>query len=650
MRNFFQQILRIITSIGASIINYIQTEPISFITIALLVMYVGISLGFIFGWIPDDWTVHNFLKKYISIEFSESSRWIKFHNVIGWLLMIFYTIFSHYKIDKILSNDQFSRIDSVNPRFEIHIITTILLIPLCFIWFCLYFESFSPNYTMDTELLKTDNKLFFWIVSISSILSIVTFILLFWSEKYKGVRLIAFIEMSCVVYLLPLLLNYTLITYLYAEGYTKTIWDNYFGLYLFIAVAVLVFIILYTLHLLIKGYKKKLKFESFDIIALFLSGILILTNVGVIFGFIYYQRDRALNNLNDKSYNDKSYNEHVPGFNGYKQPSVSHYKRIYHKMSDRLFGLLKNKFSEEKNNKLRSIYEKRYDTKDKVVEDLIPIFKNSNISKEIKDNVFKPKGVEALLKGILPEEDIEAYISGWHEIHKCRIPFESYTASFQDEQIKEIEKIIKEKKSEGYPVAVFLTGISDSKRICSMGGKYNSNEELARARAERVKKILLDKIKTIGTDEIFTTSLSSDITPSEKKVILEEMEICAEDKSPVTPKPDKDGLREVIVTVKSRITFSDDKDKEYIVKKVSETVSEYITLLDAMFYSSYTVTTTGYGIVPLDKWVKFFTIFENLIEFLIVTGLISVILSQKSDDDKSEERKCSGSNLTESIL
>jgi hypothetical protein len=58
-----------------------------------------------------------------------------------------------------------------------------------------------------------------------------------------------------------------------------------------------------------------------------------------------------------------------------------------------------------------------------------------------------------------------------------------------------------------------------------------------------------------------------------------------------------------------------------------EQVSQYITLLDALFYSSYTVTTTGYGLIPLDSVIKLYTTFENLFEVLIIAGLLAIVLS-----------------------
>jgi hypothetical protein len=56
-------------------------------------------------------------------------------------------------------------------------------------------------------------------------------------------------------------------------------------------------------------------------------------------------------------------------------------------------------------------------------------------------------------------------------------------------------------------------------------------------------------------------------------------------------------------------------------------VSQYITLLDAFFYSGYTVTTTGYGLLPLDSVVKLYTTMENLFEVLIIAGLLGIVLS-----------------------
>jgi hypothetical protein len=65
-------------------------------------------------------------------------------------------------------------------------------------------------------------------------------------------------------------------------------------------------------------------------------------------------------------------------------------------------------------------------------------------------------------------------------------------------------------------------------------------------------------------------------------------------------------------------------------------VSQYITLLDAFFYSGYTVTTTGYGLLPLDSVVKLYTTMENLFEVLIIAGLLGIVLSVRHGDEASQ--------------
>ncbi|GEM_PF-6925988 len=57
--------------------------------------------------------------------------------------------------------------------------------------------------------------------------------------------------------------------------------------------------------------------------------------------------------------------------------------------------------------------------------------------------------------------------------------------------------------------------------------------------------------------------------------------------------------------------------------------SHSITLLDALFYSSYSITTTGYGIIPLDCWIKLLTFIENIFEALIITGIMGSITNEQ---------------------
>ncbi|WP_029896546.1 ion channel [Desulfohalovibrio reitneri] len=57
--------------------------------------------------------------------------------------------------------------------------------------------------------------------------------------------------------------------------------------------------------------------------------------------------------------------------------------------------------------------------------------------------------------------------------------------------------------------------------------------------------------------------------------------------------------------------------------------TQSVTLADALFYSSYTVTTTGYGIVPLAEEIKLYTALENVFELVIISILVAAALSER---------------------
>ncbi len=63
--------------------------------------------------------------------------------------------------------------------------------------------------------------------------------------------------------------------------------------------------------------------------------------------------------------------------------------------------------------------------------------------------------------------------------------------------------------------------------------------------------------------------------------------------------------------------------------------SHPVTLLDALFYSSYSITTTGYGIIPLDRWIKLLTFIENIFEVIIITGIIGNIGSTTNEEKEN---------------
>lgn len=63
-----------------------------------------------------------------------------------------------------------------------------------------------------------------------------------------------------------------------------------------------------------------------------------------------------------------------------------------------------------------------------------------------------------------------------------------------------------------------------------------------------------------------------------------------------------------------------------------------LTLLDALYFVAYTMTTTGYGDwIPVDDFTKFFTILMNLHEFIFIALILSMLQHQFTLKNKADQ-------------
>ena len=76
---------------------------------------------------------------------------------------------------------------------------------------------------------------------------------------------------------------------------------------------------------------------------------------------------------------------------------------------------------------------------------------------------------------------------------------------------------------------------------------------------------------------------------------------------------------------KNKRTLSINKKNIIGCRQVEVTLHDYLTYTDALYFAAYTMTTTGYGdFQPNTNFIKMFTIYMNLHEFLFIALVISI--------------------------
>ncbi len=160
-----------------------------------------------------------------------------------------------------------------------------------------------------------------------------------------------------------------------------------------------------------------------------------------------------------------------------------------------------------------------------------------------------------------------------------------------------------------------LTLIGHSTNTQSGFSPYNSNYELAQARANSVQTLLLDSLFTPKTRDYFS-NIEWVIVPLSESA-----------------KKDNDiANRSVDISVKifPQSLISSDANSEI----------RLLTLLEHVYFSLYTITTTGYGdIKPSSPFAMFVCSIANLYEIFFLVVFFNVILSPKHRSTK-KNRSC----------
>ena len=167
---------------------------------------------------------------------------------------------------------------------------------------------------------------------------------------------------------------------------------------------------------------------------------------------------------------------------------------------------------------------------------------------------------------------------------------------------------------------------------------YKSNYELAEARAKNVERIMMEILlsteKTIWSNiEWFTFSLSSENPLGFRETVLAGTREKAEKQS-----EDEDNSPKRVVDVLIA-PIADDPGliqmKQYR-EQLSRKDFKSLNLLDYIYFSNYTITTTGYGdIIPTTPYAKFLCSLANIYEVFFLVVFFNALLSLRSDKASS---------------
>lgn len=342
-----------------------------------------------------------------------------------------------------------------------------------------------------------------------------------------------------------------------------------------------------------------------DILFKLAAGVAILISTGLVFGVLYYQRDRNIES------------HEIPGFAKYQHATTENY-RYHHQLNDTVIGYIKHQlpYAHIDEAKLEKDFAQRNEKdhkglegSDKFIDDI-----NESLMAQLGDRPpFKLN--EETSKRVLDLTKSEAALpTVYSEAASVTIAAELGSTEYKkiidkdkkntnDLEVKLGELCADEKNEQGYEclrgflaaqkgkkIRILLTGYADEHKFKQFGQAYNDNYELASARAERLKWDILENVGGLKQDDIITLSRSND--PIKK--------------------------RGVTLAVQTSPNFTPEKMDR----------SDRLTVADAMFYSAYSITNGGYGMTPLDPKIKFYTLLENFFELVIVAAVIATAITE----------------------
>jgi hypothetical protein len=216
------------------------------------------------------------------------------------------------------------------------------------------------------------------------------------------------------------------------------------------------------------------------------------------------------------------------------------------------------------------------------------------------------------------------WLNSWVMNEKSRA---SFNGDFNRCSLERIKRRIEQESVNGRQARVVLIGQSDTQPLESLI-HYKSNYELSEARAENVKYGITEALKTERDSRTWhnlewLTLPSSDESRADPILacILNRWGQLNSQKNQLT-ELNKRVVAALVVPVEGDLTALQVKRENF----------RQLDLMDYMYFSIYTITTTGYGdIIPTTGYSKFVISIANICEVLFLVVFFNALVSIKAD-------------------
>ena len=187
-----------------------------------------------------------------------------------------------------------------------------------------------------------------------------------------------------------------------------------------------------------------------------------------------------------------------------------------------------------------------------------------------------------------------------------------------EEQVLKAVTAIQEKSRNDKAVRILLIGGADLRQIDSPA--YHSNYELAEARAQNARNLILERLSTSKSANILRnldwTCLAQ---PNEG---LAKPGHHPRSRVPANYEGKEDR------TVQVFLIDAFEAPAQLLVRNARSNHLKPLRLMDYVYFANYTITTTGYGdIVPNTTYAKFICSFANICEVLFLVVFFNALLS-----------------------
>ena len=177
---------------------------------------------------------------------------------------------------------------------------------------------------------------------------------------------------------------------------------------------------------------------------------------------------------------------------------------------------------------------------------------------------------------------------------------------------------IQERSNNDKAVRILLIGGADLRQIKS--GAYQSNYELAEARAQSTKNLILERLATSKSANVLRNLEWTCLARPNEGIQKLNNHARKRDQGSYEGQEDR--------TVQVFVIDAFEAPAQLVVRNLRTNHVKPLRLMDYVYFANYTITTTGYGdIVPNTTYAKFICSFANICEVFFLVVFFNALLS-----------------------